>query len=146
MRMNNLHRSLLPVTKLAEVERCETTKESAEHRLVEQPLCLNCHRTSCSTSIHAAMPISGNLVDSPRGEIKNPKFHIQRKSEANAEHFLRNTPDLESWLKQVCERLLPGGQGAVEVKYVEKRGRNKFVDRNRVQVSRRPRSRWKVER
>ena len=96
MRMNNLHRSLLPVTKLAEVERCETTKESAEHRLVEQPLCLNCHRTSCSTSIHAAMPISGNLVDSPRGEIKNPKFHIQRKSEANTEHCLRNTPDLES--------------------------------------------------
>jgi hypothetical protein len=32
--MNNLYRSLLPVTKLAEVERCERTKESAEQRLV----------------------------------------------------------------------------------------------------------------
>jgi hypothetical protein len=103
MRMDNLYRSLLPVTKLAEVERCERAKESAEQRLLEQPLCLNCPRTSCSTSIHATMPIGGNLVDSSRGEIKNPKFHIQRKSEANTEHCLRNTPDLESWLKQVCE-------------------------------------------
>jgi hypothetical protein len=92
------------------------------------------------------MPIGGNIVDSSRGEIKNPKFQLQRKSQVNTEYCLRNIPDLESWLKQVCERLLPGDGGEVEVKCVEKKGRNKFADRNRVQVSRRPRSRWKVER
>jgi len=86
MRMNNLYHSLFPVTKLAEVERCERTKELAEQRLVEQPLCLKCPHTSCSTSIHATMPISENLVDSSRGEVKNPKFHLQRKSEADTEH------------------------------------------------------------